>query len=116
MFDHRTDRPVDMPVQSGPRDAVLLFDGIFLMRPELDDAWDYRILVEVSPETSLRRGRERDRDELGSSVEGEYRDRYAPAQQRYIDSVGPAVRADLRIRNDDPDFPVLRHVPRPVSR
>lgn len=75
VFDHRADRPVEVPPQSAPPEAVLLFDGIFLLRPELDDAWDYRIFVEVSPETSGRRGTARDR------TEERYRARYLPAQR-----------------------------------
>jgi uridine kinase len=101
VFDYRADRPVEVPPQSAPSEAVLLFDGIFLLRPELDDAWDYRIFVEVSPETSGRRGTARDR------TEERYRARYLPAQRWYLQTVDPMSRADLRVVNEDPFSPVL---------
>ena len=105
VFDHRTDRPVDVPISRAAPDAVLLFDGIFLMRRELDDAWDYRIFVDVSPATSLRRGVARDRDLMEPEVEERYRLRYLPAQRRYLTEADPAARANLRIVNDDPAAP-----------
>lgn len=43
IFDHRLDRPVEAPEELAPADAILLFDGIFLHRPELVDHWDLSI-------------------------------------------------------------------------
>jgi uridine kinase len=30
-----------------PPDAVPVFDGVFLLRPQLNDAWDLRIFLQV---------------------------------------------------------------------
>jgi uridine kinase len=35
IFDHRTDSPVVEPVTQAKQDSILIFDGIFLHRPEL---------------------------------------------------------------------------------
>ncbi|MBM0234593.1 hypothetical protein JNW91_23865 [Micromonospora sp. STR1_7] len=35
-------------VTQAPPDAVLIVDGVFAFRPELDDLWEYRIWVEVA--------------------------------------------------------------------
>lgn len=47
VFDFRSDSPVDEPSTEAPPDALLLFDGVFLSRPELDGYWDFRIFVDV---------------------------------------------------------------------
>jgi uridine kinase len=46
-FDFRTDRAVHAPLEEAAADAVLVVDGVFLLRPELVAHWDYRIFVEV---------------------------------------------------------------------
>src|SRR5206468_12186993 len=55
VFDYRTDGSVHVEPEVAAVDAVLLFDGVFLLRPELAEAWDLRIFVVVRPEESLRR-------------------------------------------------------------
>ena len=91
------------------RDAVLrsrspvVVDGIFLLRPELDDLWTLRIFVSIREEEVLRRGIERD----GVEMERLYRVRYLPGQRLYADRVAPRDRADIVVENDDPDRPGL---------
>jgi hypothetical protein len=41
---------------------VLLFDGVFLMRPELRAYWDLTIYLDISADESLRRALTRDVD------------------------------------------------------
>ncbi|NBC10345.1 MAG: uridine kinase [Planctomycetes bacterium] len=108
-FDFRTDAAVHAPIEQAAADAVLLFEGVFLMRPELDDAWDYRILVEASVDVTLTRAVERDRTLFGDAeaVRRRYVDRYVPGQQRYRDQVRPQDRADAIVLNDDVDRPQL---------
>ena len=36
-----------------PPDAVPVFDGVFLLRPELNDAWDLRTFLEVDFQETL---------------------------------------------------------------
>ena len=48
--------------------GVLLFDGIFLMRPELNDLWDLRIFVDVDREEAVRRAVRRDAELWGSEA------------------------------------------------
>ncbi len=64
-------------------DAVLLLDGVFLLRPELIDRWDLSILVSAAFEQALDRARIRDLARLGSTAEVErrFRTRYIPAQK-----------------------------------
>jgi uridine kinase len=43
-----------------PTDAVLVVDGVFAYRPEINAAWDLRVWIEIDAELSIRRGIERD--------------------------------------------------------
>ncbi|MEU3739923.1 hypothetical protein AB0E78_22955 [Streptomyces sp. NPDC032198] len=45
---------------------VLLFDGVFLLRPKLVDRWDLRIFVSVPFEQTVDRARDRDSAAAGS--------------------------------------------------
>lgn len=101
-FDVLSDRPVqEAPIQAPP-DAILLFDGIFLHRPELVDAWDFTFFLKVSFETVLDRAVRRDGPLLGSpeTVLQRYQTRYIPAQQRYLASCQPETRANWTVDID----------------
>jgi uridine kinase len=82
-------------------DGLLLVDGIFLLRPQLADLWDFTIFVHVEPETAIRRGIARD----GAETERLYGRRYGPGQKLYLDAVRPAERADVVVDNTDPERP-----------
>ncbi|MBA3552378.1 MAG: hypothetical protein H0W27_05860 [Actinobacteria bacterium] len=88
---------------------MLLFDGVFLLRPELNDSWDFRIFVWVDEEEILRRAAERDVTRFGSreAVLTRYRRRYLPAQGIYADAVRPREKADVVIDNSDPARPTV---------
>lgn len=109
VFDYRVDVPVHVEPQLAPPGAVLLFDGIFLARPELAPYWELFIFVQISVDTCLTRAWERNRD-LSISEEAirrRYQARYLPAQERYLADCRPFERADLIVHNDDPARPRL---------
>jgi uridine kinase len=110
VFDLRADEPVEEEPRKAPSGSVLLVDGVFLLRPELDGLWDLRIFVEVDPDEALRRAVLRDEDRFGSPDEAlrRYRSRYVPGQQLYRAEVDPAAVADLVLENTDPASPALR--------
>lgn len=100
---------VDSPVLLAPDDAVLIADGAFLQRPELDPYWDLRVYVDVSFDVVLRRGIARDQQWTGSAAEAErqYRTKYIPGERRYVDEVRPADRAQVVVGNEDVAAPTL---------
>jgi uridine kinase len=108
-FDIRTDQPRTEPLRLAPRDAVLVFDGVFLLRPQLNGAWDLRIFLEVSFQETLRRAVARDRVLFGSAkaTRARYLRRYLPGQRRYLATVQPQRTADVVIDNHDPATPRL---------
>jgi uridine kinase len=108
-FDYRTDAFIEAPYRLASPDSILLFDGIFLRRPELEDCWDVSIFVEIRFETCLERALTRDLDYLGDpeTVRARYHQRYFPAQQHYLQTCRPRQRADFVLVNDDPQRPEL---------
>jgi uridine kinase len=107
VYDKVTDTARSEPVRTAPAGAVLLFDGVFLLRQELADRWDLRIFLSVPFGKTLDRARTRDQSPSRSAAEIErrYRSRYVPSQQFYFDTARPAEHADIIVRNDDPRQP-----------
>ena len=91
-------------------DAILLFDGVFLLRPELVDAWDFRVFITVTSEEIIRRARIRDAEAYGSPDDAErrFRARYLPSQRHYRGTIQQAELADVVLDNDDPSQPGVR--------
>ncbi|WP_411079850.1 uridine kinase [Streptomyces sp. cmx-18-6] len=82
-------------------DSVLIVDGVFAFRPEIDPYWDFRIWLDVDAELSVRRGAERDQDWAGSTAEALHRDRYLAAERLYLEEVDPLPRMNAIIDNTD---------------
>lgn len=100
---------IDAAVEVAPDDAVLLADGAFLQRPELDPYWDLRIYLDIGFDEVLRRGIARDRHWMGSAAEAErrYRTKYIPGERRYVAEVQPRDRAQVVVGNEDFAAPTL---------
>jgi uridine kinase len=110
VHDLATDAVVDEDPIEATADAVLLVDGSFLQRPELDPYWDYRIFVNTSFSVARSRAIRRDAELLGGEEAAAelYEFRYHPACRLYLESVDPEARADVVIDNDDPARPTVR--------
>jgi len=90
-------------------DAIILCEGVFLMRPELFDFWDLRIFVDITLETALQRAVEREILEVGSyeKVRQIYEKRFFAGQRIYFDRCRPLQRVDMIIDNNDFRNPVV---------
>ncbi|MFF8609861.1 uridine kinase [Streptomyces sp. NPDC015346] len=108
--DHSAERTPLAP------DAVLVVDGVFAFRPEIDSFWDYRVWIDIDAELSVRRGAERDQDWAGSDAESLHRDRYLVAERIYLDEVDPLPRMDAFVDNTDFGRPRLLPPPAPKRR
>ncbi|MFD3409826.1 uridine kinase [Streptomyces cyaneofuscatus] len=82
-------------------DSVLIVDGVFAFRPEIDAYWDFRIWLDVDAELSVRRGAERDQNWAGSDAESIHRDRYLVAERLHLKEVAPLPRMDAVVDNTD---------------
>jgi uridine kinase len=86
-------------------DAILLFDGIFLHRPELRPYWDFSIFPVVNFNDLIPHCAERD----GGSPDpltGANR-RYVAGQQLYLAQCRPTALASLVVNNDDWENPFI---------
>jgi uridine kinase len=108
-FDVYSDVPLVTKEEEASPNAILLFDGVFLLRPELNSLWDYRIFVHVDFEVALQRAKVRDEALFGSLevVQARYLQRYLPGQRLYFQAVDPQKRADVVFVNNDPVHPLL---------
>lgn len=106
-------RSVVEPFLAGAGQAVLVVDGVFLLRPELRDWWTLSVHLRVSAATTLERALARDVSLFGSreEVERRYTRRYLPAQAIYRAEADPEGRADILIDNTDPASPVVLRRP-----
>jgi uridine kinase len=107
VYELDTDTALSPPATTAAADAVLLLDGVFLLRPELAGRWDLSIFVSAAFEQALDRARIRDLARLGSTAEVErrFRTRYIPAQKLYFAVARPADHADIIVHNDEPQRP-----------
>ncbi len=48
-FDHLNDSALDCPAREAASDAVLIVDGVFLLRDELRGYWDLTVFLQISP-------------------------------------------------------------------
>ena len=99
VFDHRSDRLVHAPCRTAEPGDILVFDGIFLHRPELRRYWDYSIFLEVAFAVSIPRGAQR--DESSPDPEAASNQRYVRGQELYLRTCTPARFATVTINNDD---------------
>jgi len=103
VFDFKTETEIKCKWQTAASDSILIFDGVFLLRPELRDFWDFSILLDISWETVIQRVIKRDGYLFGSEEEilGRYKEKYIPGQKLYFAESHPQERTDLVIDNND---------------
>jgi uridine kinase len=101
IFDYRRDVPVYSPARQADADAVLVFDGVFLLCPELRRYWDVAVFLDVDFRISVPRLIERD-PRLGppDPAAPENR-RYVEGQRRYLKECEPRRRANFVVDNGD---------------
>jgi uridine kinase len=111
-FNYVEDAPTHEAWCEAPANAVLLFDGIFLLRPELVQYWDFSVFVDVDFSVSALRAVARDsQQDFGSStpeaVRAKYNRRYIPGQKLYFAEARPKEEANVTVNNNDWSNPRL---------
>lgn len=97
--DLDTDEVLSGPVSHAPAGSVVLVDGLFLQRAELEGCFELAIWLDVPFEETAARMAERD----GTSPDPEdpSMQRYVGAQRTYFEQRAPWTRADLVVDNTD---------------
>jgi uridine kinase len=120
IFDEPSDRPIDMAAEPVSTAGILVFDGLFLHRPELVGYWDFTVFLtaESRKEAAWQDYLTRDLpdDDKARAVEiaarGERagRHRYMDGQALYEREARPRERANMVIDNDELASPhVIAH-------
>lgn len=101
VYDRTTDSAVSPPFATAADDAVLVFDGVFLMRPELFHCWELRIFVAATFEETIQRALTRERERMpAADIERRWRERYIPSQELYFSAARPYEHADIVVHNE----------------
>lgn len=114
-FDEPSDQP--QPVQASvPSKAVLVFDGLFVHRPELREHWDLTVMLRADRrcgeawlrflETDLPADPSDRAEELDRRLALARWPRYRQGWSRYLDSIG-STAATIDIDNEDLGSPVI---------
>jgi uridine kinase len=96
-----TNLPSTAPPISIPAHAIVIFEGLFTLRPELNPYWDFRILIDIDPETAIARALVRAAGP--NETERKYRLRYEPAWMIYVNAVHPESLADIVVKQNRMD-------------
>ena len=100
-FDHAMDRPIESEEQIASDDVILVFDGLFLHRPELRGYWDFTVFLDAPFEITIPRGAGRgpgfgDPDPSAASNR-----RYIEGKKMYFDECKPWKVASVVIDHSD---------------
>ena len=111
VFDHRSNQRVDVSPETVTADAILVFDGVFLQRPELSDSWDVRVWVDAPFNLTVPRAVGRDAAEADetAAVRAKYEKRYVSGQLMYLERFRPRDAADIVVDNSDLRNPHALH-------
>jgi uridine kinase len=105
VWDHVTDAPVPRRWQRVDAAAILIFDGLFLHRPELRDAWAASIFCRVDAVTSCARMAAR--DGAPADPDDPANRRYVEGQRLYLAACDPESHATYVVDNTDLAAPYL---------
>jgi len=108
-FDLSGEAEIEPLWERASPDAILLFEGVFLHRPELLPHWDFSLFLDVAFEVTIERASKRDLKYFGSeeALRSLYRQRYIPGQQLYLEAEQPAEKAGGVLDNNNLVKPIL---------
>jgi uridine kinase len=107
-FDYEKNEKLDQTEETASEDSVLVFDGVFLLRPEIINHWDLKIYLDIDYSESMRREISRDRGDR-EELRTLYEKRYIPGQKLYHIHANPKRHTDLIIENSNPYEPRITY-------
>jgi uridine kinase len=102
-FDVARDAPVESRWVTAPEDAVLIVDGIFLLRPELRGLWNWSVWLDVPIDVAYRRMAERDGSDPDFRAASNAR--YRVGFELYERDARPRAAASAIVDNTEPAHP-----------
>lgn len=109
LFDYKTESSLLEKRVTLNHDTVIIFDGVFMLRDQLKDYWDYTIFLDISFDEALKRGLRRDIHHFKDQQQlvERYNKRYLPGQSLYLSEAKPKANADLVIDHQDFRNPII---------
>ncbi len=98
-FDVQRDIPVESRWVTGPEDAVLIVDGIFLNRPELRGIWHWSVWLDAPVDVAFERMAARDGGDPDFLAESNRR--YRLGMDLYLKDGDPRAAASAIVDNTD---------------
>ena len=110
VHDLGSDRSIDAEPIPVPANGMVIIDGTFLQRAELDGLWDEMIYIDTDPRVARARAVQRDAALFGGHqvVERIYRTRYHAACALSAADADPVRRAGILIDNNDLNHSFVR--------
>lgn len=105
IHDVDAEQSIEPQVESASDVQALVFDGIFLHRPELCDCWDYSVFLDVDFDVSIPRGARRGYGHPDPAAEENRR--YVDGQRLYLRECRPTDLASVVVDNNDLDGAVI---------
>lgn len=102
-----TDIPVHNESLVAPPNMVLIVDGTFLLKKDVEHLFDYKIFIDTDFEIARKRGAKRETEAFGSYEDAEkiFLNRYHAACKMYIEEHNPKECADVVFQNSDLENP-----------
>jgi uridine kinase len=112
IYNFKIDKPTNEKFKKAEKDAILVFDGIFLFKDEIINYWDYKIYISAKFENTMNRAIVRDSDLFGgkSNVIRLYEERYIPGHKMYLSMYNPIEASDIVYNNDDFQNPTVTRI------
>jgi len=107
VFDVLVDKAVAADEVQACPGAILVFDGIFLHRPELRTYWDFSVFLDVRFEVSIPRGAQRGIGFGSADPESAENVRYVEGQKLYLLESEPKRYATLVVDNNSLAAPCI---------
>lgn len=105
VFDYRTDSDAPTSFEMAPADAILLFDGVFLHRPELRSYWDLSLFLDAPFEVTIPRAAARGGG--APTVDAPENRRYVEGQRLYLRTCRPRSTATIAVDNANLSSPEI---------
>lgn len=85
--------------------TIVILEGVFILREEIEPYLDYKIFIHVPFEQCKTRALKRDVPLHGNDILKKYDTKYIPTQKYYLDKYPPEKYVDIIIENSDWDKP-----------
>lgn len=109
-FDEDAELQLVSPVRLAAPNAVLLFDGVFVLQRAFRPYWELGIYLHAGEGEILRRGVARDSERFGGeeAILRNLTTNFLPGYRRYEEEHDPASAAHVVVDNTDPQHPVVQ--------